>query len=225
MSWQVSFGNRDTLISVFVFLYCATRGNFSRLFFVLSFDISLAHVHLYLFCTPSFCFFNLYSLEAGWIEPVVGPVTFGRLGYFLACTGCQIWLHNLGNLSWKLAHLSAFGAAASDNTNKVGRHTWFGFSLFSKTCQIWARGEVRASPRDALAQMMWCGGSIVIQVFSNFECKLKIHSCTYICYFEEITSKIGIRTAELWGLIPRLFHQEIVGLDVKVCCLLLWCTL
>lgn len=54
-----------------------------------------------------------------------------------------------------------------------------------------------ASPCDALAQRMWCGGSIVIQVFSNFECKLKIHSCTNICYFEEITSKIGIRTAEL----------------------------
>lgn len=54
-----------------------------------------------------------------------------------------------------------------------------------------------ASPCDALAQRMWCGGSIVIQVFSNFECKLKIHYCTNICYFEEITSKIGIRTAEL----------------------------
>lgn len=99
MSWQVSFGNRDTLISVFVFLYCATRGRFSRLFFVLSFDISLAHVHLYLFCTPSFCFliFILWKqaeLNQSWVQWLLEE--FSSL-YWLPDLATLIWVIWAGN--------------------------------------------------------------------------------------------------------------------------------
>lgn len=199
MSWQVSFGNRDTPISVFVFFYCSTRGSFSRLFKSLFFRSRL-----------------------NWTSR--GSSEFWKTGVFSSL----YWLPHLATLIWVIwagnwhiyRHLEQLHLITRI---KLGGTPGLLSVYFLRPARFEPGGRWGHLP--VMPLLRWCGGSIVIQVFSNFKCMLKIHSCTYICYFEEIRSKIGIRTAELWGLIPRLFHQEIVGLDVKVCCLLLWCTL